>query len=122
MSLRRREPRLADCVGGILPARDVTLFLKACLDVGTAENWHLWSRRPDLKTALSGSRPKVKRLLPLLAHALEREGIEVDEPTRAVLRLACLWEERRTVQVRAIRNRPMACLPHAKSRAACSAP
>jgi hypothetical protein len=89
----------------------VTLFLKACLGVGTAENWHLWrSGRPDLKTALSGDRAKVKRQLPLLAHALEREGIEVDEPTRAVLRLACLWEERRTVQVHAILAETLATL------------
>lgn len=103
MSLPGRPPRLADCVGVILPARETTVFLKACLGIGTAEHWRLWTAgRPDLPTTLGWGGPELKRLLPLLAHALEADGIALDERTRAALRLASLWEERRAARVRAI--------------------
>ena len=112
MTTRPRLPPLADTLGFMLPDAQDTLLLRACLGDGAiaARAWQAWlAPIPDLPTVLV-ERPRTRRFLPLLSHALCSQSITVTEPALSILRAATLWEERRAVQLRPILTQVLATL------------
>jgi hypothetical protein len=91
---------LADTLDVLLPGARDTLLLRACL--GEASAWDRWlAQGPGLPATLA-RRSRLRRLLPLLHHALAGHEAGLDEPTRAVLRAAVAWETRRAERIRQI--------------------
>lgn len=88
---------LADALSVILPAPEDTLFLRACLQAdesGARACWSWLKGHGDLKNELS--REFVKALLPMLFHAVQMHGIELDNSRLTILRTAAFREQLRT--------------------------
>lgn len=100
MSRSAPTPTLLDTITVLLPVRNETLFVKACLGIDTDRSWRGWrASEPELKEAIANGAPACKRLLALLFNTLMREGIEVPPADLGILRLAATWEERRARRV-----------------------
>src|SRR5579863_2992718 len=105
-------PPLAGTLGWLLPDRQDTLLLRACLSdaVGATAAWDDWLAMTSGMPSALAERPQSRRFLPLLHHALSVHGIALTEPAFSILRAATLWEERRATHVRGILMEVLACL------------
>jgi len=104
MIARPRLPPLADTLGWLLPDAQDTLLLRACLgDAASATAaWEAWLAMAEGMPRALADRPRSRRFLPLLHHALSAHGVALTEPALSILRAASLWEERRAMRIRAI--------------------
>ena len=100
-----RDPPLADTIGLLLPSPAETLLLRACLRPGEEGRlaWAEWVRvvqhpRPHLAISAAGT----KRLLPLLHHALQRNGADPGRDLAPYLRTIALRERHRAGHVGAV--------------------
>ncbi len=108
-----REPALADALRVILPNRERTELLRACLLSGAAGRraWEAWCERTgDPRTTFEDDQTGLKGLLPLVQAALERNGITGDRPLLTYLRAARLREELRSKIYRDICRRVLSAL------------
>ena len=102
MSRSAEAPLLLDTASVLLPDRNETLFLKACLGVETGRSWQDWrAGQPVLRNAIAGL-PACKRLLPLLFFTLTHERIAIAQDELALLRVAATWEQRRAGRIDAL--------------------
>lgn len=102
MSRPADAPLLLDTAAVLLPDRNETLFLKACLGVDTGRSWRDWRAvEPVLKNAIADA-PACKRLLPLLFFTLTQKRVAVAHDDLALLRVAATWEQRRTGRIDAL--------------------
>jgi hypothetical protein len=103
MTSRRTFP-LSDTLSALVPDDRDTLLLRACVSgraVATAA-WVDWlASGPGLQPTLT-ERPMLRRLVPLLHHALATHGSAIPPPALAILRAATLWEQQRAERVAAI--------------------
>ena len=96
------EPPLADTLKVMLPSLHDGLFLRVLVgpqaDAGDA--WARWQGPiSHLRPFLSGRRPDLKRLLPLVAYRLRQADVAVDPDMQHLLNAAQLWEEKRTKRI-----------------------
>ena len=97
------KPPLSDALSVILPAREDTLLLRACLQSGEAGKHacRTWLKaHPEPIKAIK--KESTKALLPLLFSALRTHGIAVDNAFLTILRTAAVREEVRTNTYRSI--------------------
>src|SRR5271166_5856468 len=101
MIARPRLPPLADTLGWLLPDARDTLLLRACLGdaASAAAAWDAWLAMSEGLPRALAERPRSRRFLPLLHHALSVHGIALTEPALSILRAATLWEERRATRI-----------------------
>lgn len=80
----------------LLPTAEQTALLRAALDdqEGAAQ-WRSWRAAHDLQAFLAQDHAGVKGLLPLLAYALEKHGVELTSDDRSLLRMARYREQLR---------------------------
>jgi hypothetical protein len=104
MIARAALPPLADTLGWLLPDAQDTLLLRACLGdaASAAAAWDAWLAMAKGMPKALAERPRSRRFLPLLHHALSVHGIALTEPALSILRAATLWEERRATRIQAI--------------------
>lgn len=83
----------------ILPRRDHTLLLRACLavDQQARQAWEAWLKLVgDPKSAFERDQSGLKGLLPFIQHSLNKNQLDVDEQFRTYLRVSILREELRS--------------------------
>lgn len=87
-----------DLLAGILPDRDPTLFLIACLAPAprAQEAWCAWRARQGPAEGMGGTQRSLRSLSALLACSLLEAGTSLDRHDAAWLRAALLHEQRRT--------------------------
>ncbi len=113
MTVPPPEPALADALRVILPNRERTELLRACLLSGAAGRraWEAWCERTgDPRTTFEDDQTGLKGLLPLVQAALERNGVTDDRPMLTYARAARLREELRSKVYRDICGRVLAAL------------
>ena len=113
MTVPPPEPVLADALRVILPGRERTALLRACLLSGEAGRsaWEAWQERTgDAKKTFEDDNTGLKGLLPLVQAALERNGVTGDRPMLTYARAARLREELRSKVYREICGRVLAAL------------
>jgi Uncharacterised nucleotidyltransferase len=98
---RLRLPPLADTLGVLLPDVLDTRLLRACLGDGATAG-EAWTAIGSGLPKVLAERPACRGLLPLLHFTLSGHGIDVGEPSLAILRAAILWEQRRATHIRTI--------------------
>jgi len=110
-----RLPPLADTLGWLLPDAQDTFLLQACLGGAAAASdaWNAWLAMAEGMPNALAQRPRSRRFLPLLHHALRVHGVALAEPALSILRAASLWEERRATRIRAILVEALASLQRA---------
>ena len=110
---RSAKPLLSDTLSVLLPTVEQTWLLRTCLNSGEvgANAWRIWQERVgDPKKALADDRLDVKWMLPLLYHALRRDGVVVDTALLPYLRTAYFREELRSQAFRQICQQVLAAL------------
>ncbi|HEY2988588.1 MAG TPA: nucleotidyltransferase family protein [Candidatus Binatia bacterium] len=93
------RPPLADSLSVVLPTREETLLLRACLfsSDSARQAWKEWkSRATEVEDGLVGNNGAVKNLRPLVFDALRCHGMELDKESWTFLRSAYLKEELRS--------------------------
>jgi hypothetical protein len=93
------RPSLLNALSVILPTREETLLLRACLhsDESARQAWEEWQRHVnDLGNGFLGDNGSVKKVRLLVFNALRRYGLEVDKESQTYLRSAYLREELRS--------------------------
>jgi hypothetical protein len=99
----RLRPSLSNALSVVLPTREETLLLRACLSSAEAvrQSWEAWQRlRNDLRTGSLTDSQTVKKLQLLVFDALRRSALEVDKESQTYLRSAYLQEDWRSKIVR----------------------
>jgi hypothetical protein len=87
-----------DLARGIRPHPEQLLLLRACLGApdDAREAWDNWRQRVGVpQRALSDPSTGIRRLFPLLFHAVSRHGFPVEKETSTLLRTAYLRDEAR---------------------------
>ena len=90
---------LTDTLSVLLPTPNETWLLRACLHSGKSAHaaWEAWLQCVgDLVQTFKEEQLGIKRLLPLLFAALQRNGIEIDRTLLPYLRAARVSEELRS--------------------------
>jgi len=93
------RPPLVDCLSVVLPTREETLLLRACLHAGEPARraWGEWrTLMNDGANGSIGQNESVKNLRPLVFNALRCHGLELDKESQTFLRSAYLREELRS--------------------------
>ena len=101
----RLRQSLSNALSVVLPTREETLLLRACLSSAEAvrQSWEAWQRlRNDLRTGSLTDSQTVKKLQLLVFDALRRSALEVDKESQTYLRSAYLQEDWRSKIVRRI--------------------
>lgn len=96
---------LSDPLSVVLPTKQQTLFLDACLSSKEQgrQAWTMWRESVDDPIRFLGQRKQgCKSLLPLLFAALNRNEIQVEKSLLTYLRTAYIMEETRNVTFRKI--------------------
>jgi hypothetical protein len=113
------NPALSLAMLRVLPTREQTLLLRACLSSGEAER-EAWAdylaRGPDLEHLLRCGPPEVRRLAPLLYVALRDSHAPVDKALLTILRTAHLHEEVRSREYRRVCGTVLSALEAAGTR------
>jgi len=101
--LRQKKPSFSYILSDLFPTPQQTSLQRACLYSGEAgrQAGVAWVK------AIQASEDTlqeeyIKSLLPLLCHALPRNGVEVEHAFLTILRTASLWEDLRTKTYRRI--------------------
>lgn len=90
---------LSDALSVIMPTREETLLLRACLLSADSarEAWREWRRyTSEIPNGYIGKNMAVKNLRPLVFDTLRRHGLELDKESQTFLRSAYLKEELRS--------------------------
>lgn len=99
------KPFLTDSLSVILPTREETLLLRACLlpDEAGRAAWRKWQEQlGDPIQVLRADGQTLKRWLPLLQHSLHSNRVAAARPFQTLLRAAYLKEQLRCQAIRPI--------------------
>jgi hypothetical protein len=113
------NPALSLALVRVLPTREQTLLLRACLSSGQAqrEAWASWQDSgSDLVDLLRRGPPEVRRLAPLLFVALRDSAAPVGKALLTILRTAHLHEEMRSREYRRVCAAVLSALEAAGTR------
>src|SRR5262245_5915381 len=104
-NLSFRKFALAEALSVIIPTREETLLLRACLYPADSARraWEEWRNfKNDLRDGFLGDNESVRKLRPLVFNAQNFHGLEVDKESQTYLRSAYLQEDLRGKIVRRI--------------------